>query len=68
METIKKVNDALNAMGQKMAKKINDLMQDISELREDVDTMKNCNCDCELNKREVDYDKEIKHIDRLSLS
>ena len=65
LETIKKVNDALNAMGQKMAKKINELMEDISELREEVNNMKNCNCDCELNKREVDYDKEIKHIENM---
>ena len=52
-------------MGQKMAKKINELMEDISELREEVNSMKNCNCDCELNKREVDYDKEIKHIENM---
>ena len=52
-------------MGQKMAKKINDLMQDISELRDEVDNMKNCNCDCKLNKRGVDYDKEIKNIENM---
>ena len=65
LETIKKVNDALNAMGQKMANKINDLMQDISDLREEVDNIKNCNCDCDLNKRRNDYDKEIKSIEDM---
>ena len=65
LETIKKVNDALNAMGQKMANKINDLMQDISDLREEVDNVKNCNCDCDLNKRRNDYDKEIKSIEDM---
>ena len=65
LETIKKVNDALNAMGQKMANKINDLMQDICDLRGEVDNIKNCNCDCDLNKRRNYYDKEIKSIEDM---
>ena len=37
----------------------------ISELREEVNTLKNCNCYSELDNRKVDYYKEIQTIEEM---
>ena len=56
LKLITKVNDALNAQGKKVSAKINDILDETTELKGDVESLKsslNDKCDCYGNVEEV---------------
>lgn len=67
---ITKVNDALNAQGKKISAKINDLMEEIRELKEDAENTRialkeKCNCEnikVNISENKENLDKEIETL------
>ena len=66
LKLITKVNTALNSMGQKLAGKINEIMKDISDVKEELDneTTRNINGMENIEERLAEMAKQISSKDR----
>ena len=66
LKLITKVNTALNSMGQKLAGKINELMKDISDTKEELDneTTRNINGMEKIEERFSEIDRKIQDKDQ----